>query len=109
MTDALIVLTTVDTEDLAEQIASDLIERRLAACVNIISPVRSIYRWKEKIHDDREMVLMIKTLAHNFLEVRDRIREIHTYELPEILAYPVVAADEKVLEWINASVKERRS
>ncbi len=108
MTDAIIVLTTVDSEDLAERIASDLLERRLAACVNIISSVRSIYRWKDKIHDDREMVLMIKTLAHNFLEVRDRIRAIHTYELPEILAYPVAAADEKALDWITASVKERR-
>ena len=107
MTDAIIVVTTVDSEDLAVRISSDLVEKRLAACINIISPVRSIYRWKDKIHDDREMILMIKTLAHNFIAVRDAIREIHTYELPEIMAYPVAAADEKVLDWITGSVKPR--
>lgn len=109
MTDALMVLTTVDSEDLAVKISSKLVENRLAACVNIFSPVRSIYRWKGEIHDDREMVLMIKTMAHNFREVRDAIRELHTYELPEIIAYPVAAADERVLEWINASVNPRPS
>ena len=107
VTDAIIVLTTVDTEELARKLASGLVETKLAACVNIISPVRSIYRWKEQIHDDREMVLMIKTMANKFREVRDFIREHHTYELPEIMAYPVAAADEKVVEWIKGCVTER--
>lgn len=107
VTDALIVLTTVDTEELGRKLASGLVEMKLAACVNIISPVRSIYRWKEQIHDDREMVLMIKTMANKFREVRDFIREHHTYELPEIMAYPVAAADEKVVEWIKGCVTER--
>jgi periplasmic divalent cation tolerance protein len=107
VTDALIVLTTVDSEELALKISSTLVESRLAACVNMISPVRSIYRWKDKVHDDREMILMIKTMAHNFTEVRDLIREIHTYELPEIIAYSVDAADERVLEWISGSVTPR--
>ncbi len=106
VTDALIVTTTVDTEDLAVKIAAGLVERRLAACVNIVSPVRSIYRWKGQIHDDREQVLMIKTMARKFNKVRDYIREVHTYELPEIIAYPVAAADENVLEWITDAVKE---
>ena len=107
VTDALIVMTTVDKEDLAVKIASSLVEKRLAVCINIISPVRSIYRWKGEIHDDREMVLMIKTLAHNFNKVRDCIKEHHTYELPEIIAYPVAAADEKVMEWITDSVQPK--
>jgi periplasmic divalent cation tolerance protein len=106
VTDALIVTTTVDSEDLAVKIASGLLERHLAACVNIVSPVRSIYRWKGQVHDDREKVLMIKTMARKFREVRDYIREVHTYELPEIIAYQVAAADENVLEWITDSVKE---
>ena len=109
MTDKIVILTTVDSEDLALKIASGLVEERLAACVNIVSPVRSIYRWKEKVCDDREMVLMIKTAAYLFTEVRDYIRENHTYELPEILALPVAAGDEKALDWINASVRPRRS
>jgi len=109
VTDKIIILTTADSEDLAVKIASGLVEERLAACVNIISPVRSIYRWKEKVCDDREMVLVIKTSAHLFNEVRDHIRANHTYELPEIIALPVAAADERVLEWITSSVKARSS
>lgn len=107
MTDKIVILTTVDSEDLALKIASALVEDRLAACVNLFSPVRSIYRWKEKICDDREMVLMVKTSAHLFNQVRDTIRQHHTYELPEIIALPIAAADEKVLDWITSSVKAR--
>lgn len=107
MTDKIIVFTTVDSEDLAVKLASGLVEERLAACVNVISPVRSIYRWKEKVCDDREMVLMIKTVAHLFNEVRDFIRANHTYELPEIIGLPVAAGEERVLDWITSSVKGR--
>jgi len=107
VTDKIIILTTVDSEDLALKISSGLVEGRLAACVNIVSPVRSVYRWKDKVCDDKEMVLMIKTVAHLFNEVRDFIREQHTYELPEILALPVAAGEEKVLDWISSSVKAR--
>lgn len=105
MTDKLIILTTVDSEELALKIASDLVDGRLAACVNIISPVRSIYRWKETVCDDREMILMIKTAVHLFNEVRDYIRENHTYDLPEIIALPIAAGEERVLDWIGGSVK----
>jgi periplasmic divalent cation tolerance protein len=109
VTDKIVILTTVDSEDLALKIASTLVEERLAACVNIFSPVRSIYRWKEKICDDREMVLLVKTAAHLFNQVRDLIRQHHTYELPEIIALPMAAADEKVLDWITSSVRPRSS
>ena len=107
MTDKIVILTTVDSEELAVKLASGLVEGRLAACVNIVSPVRSVYRWKEKVCDDREMVLMIKTVAHLFNEVRDFIRTHHTYELPEIVALPVAAGEERVLDWITSSVKGR--
>ena len=109
MTDKIVILTTVDSEDLALKLASGLVEERLAACVNIISPVRSVYRWKDKVCDDKEMVLMIKTAAHLFNEIRDFIRQHHTYELPEIIALPVAAGEEKVLDWITSSVKARNS
>jgi periplasmic divalent cation tolerance protein len=109
VTDKIIIMTTVDSEELAMKLASTLVEGRLAACVNIISPVRSIYRWKETVCDDREMTLMIKTAAHLFNEVRDIIRELHTYDLPEIIALPIETADENVLAWIDSSVKPRNS
>jgi periplasmic divalent cation tolerance protein len=107
VTDKIVIFTTVDSEELAVKIASDLVEGRLAACVNIISPVRSVYRWKESVCDDREMVLMIKTAAHLFNDVRDYVREHHTYDLPELIAIPVVAGEERVLDWITSSVKNR--
>lgn len=107
MTDKLIILTTTDSEEIAEAIANALVERRLAACVNLLPLGVSIYRWKEKVCRDREFLLLIKTSAHLFNEVRDTIRELHTYELPDVVALPIVVGEEKVLEWIAASVKPR--
>ncbi len=107
MTDKLIVLTTVDKEEIADKIANALVERRIAACVNLLPLGVSIYRWKEKVCRDREYMLFIKTSAHLFNEVRDTIREIHTYELPEVIALPIAVGEEKVLDWIAASVKPR--
>lgn len=108
MTDKLVILTTVDKEELADRIGSALVERRLAACVNLIPLGLSIYRWKEQIHRDREYLLLIKTSAHLFNDVRDTIRELHTYELPEVIALPVAVGEEKVLDWITASVRPRQ-
>jgi periplasmic divalent cation tolerance protein len=107
MTDKIVILTTVDKEDLADRIANALVERRLAACVNLLPISISVYRWKEKVCRDREFLLLIKTSAHLFNEVRDTIRELHTYELPDVIALPVVVAEEKVLDWITAAVKPR--
>lgn len=107
MTDKLLILTTVDKEELAEKIATALVERKLAACVNMLPLGISIYRWKEKICRDRECILFIKTSAHLFNEVRDTIRELHTYELPDVLALPITVGEEKVLDWMTASVKPK--
>ncbi len=107
MTDKLIIFTTVDKEELADSLGNALVERRLAACVNLLPVGVSIYRWKEKVCRDREFVLMIKTSSHLFNEVRDTIRELHSYDLPDIVAVPIVVGEEKVLDWIAASVKPR--
>lgn len=107
MTDKIVILTTVDKEELAEKIATALVERNQAACVNLLPLGVSIYRWKEKVCRDRECLLFIKTSAHLFGEVRDTIRELHTYELPDVLALPISAGEEKVLDWITASVKPK--
>lgn len=107
MTDKLVILTTIDKEEHAVKIATVLVERRLAACVNLLPLGISIYRWKEKVLRDHEYLLLIKTSAHLFNEIRDALREIHTYDLPEMIALPVEVGEEKVLEWIDASVKPR--
>lgn len=107
MTDKIVVLTTIDRDELADKIATTLVDRKLAACVNLIPMGLSIYRWKDKIARDREIILLIKTAAHLFNEVRDTIRELHTYDLPDVIALPIEVGDEKVMEWLEASIKPR--
>jgi periplasmic divalent cation tolerance protein len=109
--DAIVVLTTAGSQDQAVRIAEALVEERLAACVNILPGLRSIYRWKGKLWDDEEILLLIKTRAAALEQVRERVRALHSYELPEILALPVTAGDADVLEWIQRGVapgKRRR-
>jgi len=103
--DAIIVFTTVGAEDLAVRIAEDLVSRELAACVNILPSIRSIYRWEGKLWDDTEWLLLVKTKRAAFPAVREAIRALHSYELPEVIAVPVVEGDERVLAWIGQSVR----
>ena len=100
----IVVLTTVGTEEQAYLIAREIVARRQAACVNIFPGVRSIYRWKGKIRKDGELLLLIKTLEGEFDGVAATIRELHSYELPEILSFPVGQGDPGFLAWIAESV-----
>lgn len=101
---AIAVITTVGTEREANDLAEELLGRRLAACVNIISGVRSIYRWKGRICKDSEYLLVIKSMEEEFAEVASTIRELHSYELPEVLALPIEQGDDAFLAWISESV-----
>lgn len=101
---AIVVVTTVGTESQAYLIARELVSRRQAACVNILPGVRSIYRWQGKICKDGELLLVIKTLSSEFEAVAATVRELHSYELPEILAFAAERGEPKFLEWIRASV-----
>jgi periplasmic divalent cation tolerance protein len=101
---AIVVVTTVGTEDQAHLIAREIIARRQAAAVNILPGVRSVYRWKGKICTDGELMLVIKTLQGEFEAVAATIRDLHSYELPEILSFPVDRGERAFLEWIAASV-----
>ena len=91
---AIVIVTTVGTEDQANLLARELIARRQAACVNVVPGVRSTYRWQGKICTDGEMMLVVKTLAGEFDAVAATIGELHTYELPEILSFPVERGDD---------------
>jgi periplasmic divalent cation tolerance protein len=106
MTDIIIILVTAGSEGEAEKIAQTLVEERLAACVNIISPVRSIYRWEGKTQDDREWLLVIKTEQQHFADVEARVRSLHSYQVPEVIALPVVDGSERYLEWVKLATKE---
>ncbi|MEW6758326.1 MAG: divalent-cation tolerance protein CutA [Acidobacteriota bacterium] len=100
MESIVLVLTTVGSEDQGIQIAETLVEKGHAACVNIIKKIRSIYRWKGEIWDDEEYLLLVKTRESLFPQVRETIRALHSYELPEVLCVPIGQADEKVQAWI---------
>jgi periplasmic divalent cation tolerance protein len=99
---AISVITTVGTEQEANQLAEELLERRHAACVNIISGVRSLYRWRGSVCKDSEYLLVIKTLEEEYDLVAETILELHSYDLPEILTFPISQGDADFLEWIGA-------
>jgi periplasmic divalent cation tolerance protein len=104
MTDKIVVLTTCDSEMLAEQLARHLVEHRLAACVNILPRGRSVYRWQEKIEDASEWVLLIKSSRELFTALSAEIRKLHTYEVPEVIALPVVDGSEAYLGWLQGQL-----
>ncbi len=98
--DAIVIITTVGTEEQANLIARELIARRQAACVNILPGVRSIYRWQGKICNDTELLLVIKTCRPEFDPVAATIAELHSYDLPEILAFDVAHGEKNFLDWV---------
>ena len=102
--EAIVVVTTVGDEEQALTIAREMVARRLAACVNVVPGIRSVYRWQGKICRDGEFLLLIKTLVGEYEGVAAAIRELHSYELPEILAFPVGRGDERFLAWIRDSL-----
>jgi periplasmic divalent cation tolerance protein len=96
------VLTTTARKEEAEQIARDLVEKQLAACVQIVGPIVSTYRWQGKIETDEEWQCWCKTRGDLYARVEEAIRAIHPYEIPEILAMPIVAGSERYLAWLDA-------
>lgn len=100
-----LVLTTAGSDEQAESLARELVDRRLAACVNIVGQVCSVYRWKGEIAREAEKLLVIKTEARLWDELRQAIRELHSYEVPEILALPIEEGDPDYLSWLSGCVK----
>ncbi len=106
MINATVILTTCSSEDEALRISNALVEDRLAACVNIISPIRSIYRWKDKICDEREWLLIVKTGRERFEEIERKIRSLHSYSVPEILCLPILEGSLPYLEWLEEMTRK---
>lgn len=104
MTDKIVVLTTCESEQQAQRLARHLIEERLAACVNILPGARSVYRWKDKIEDAAEFVLIIKSRRDAFAKLREAIAHLHSYEIPEVIALPVVDGSDAYLSWLDREV-----
>ncbi len=105
MTDKVLVLTTTGSENEARKIAKTLVERRLAACVNLVPRIKSIYRWEGKVEEAEEYLLLIKTARAREEQVRAAIRKLHSYELPECIVIPIESGSAEYLQWLSDSVE----
>jgi periplasmic divalent cation tolerance protein len=105
MTDKRIILSTTGSREEAQKIARALVERKLAACVNVVGPIQSLYRWKGAVETSEEFLLVIKTTAAAYQRVCDVIRRLHSYELPECVELSIEDGLPQYLEWIGESVE----
>ena len=105
MTDYIVVYVTAP-EDEAPELARTLVNERLVACVNIVPGLRSFYWWKGKVEDEPEVLCIMKTRSNLFEPLRDRVRELHSYEVEEIIALPIQAGNAPYLDWIKENTQE---
>ena len=105
MTDKVVILVTVASRSEGKKIARHLVEAKLAACVNILQPMESVYRWEGKIAEEREFLLIIKSTGELFPEIKAEISKIHSYHTPEIICLPVIEGSRNYLQWVSDSVK----
>ena len=101
MTDKIVVFSTADSEEQARLLAYGLVERKLAACVSILPGATSVYRWKDKIEATAEWTLIIKSSLELFPALEAELRRLHTYEVPECIAVPIVAGSADYLAWLS--------
>ena len=104
MSERLLVMTTVARAEDAEYLAREVVERRLAACVNLLPPITSVYRWHGDVAREEERMLLMKTRADRFPALRDLLLEIHPYEVPEVIAVPIEGGSDGYLKWLDDSL-----
>ena len=104
MTDKIIVFVTCESREQAEKIAQSVVTGKLAACVNVLPGVRSCYIWDRKLTWSDEVLLLIKSTRGRFGQLQDRIKELHSYEVPEIISVTIEDAFDKYIDWIDSSV-----
>jgi periplasmic divalent cation tolerance protein len=105
MPDPIVVLVTCGSEEEALKIANALVDAHLAACVNLVAPIRSIYRWEGKIWDEKEWLLIIKTQKQRFEALEKRVRSLHSYSVPEIISLPITEGSSAYLNWIRENTE----
>jgi periplasmic divalent cation tolerance protein len=105
MFEPIVVLVTCGSEEESLKIANALVEDRLAACVNLVAPIRSIYRWEGKIWDEKEWLLIIKTQKHRFEELERKVKSLHSYSVPEIISLPITEGSLAYLNWIRENTQ----
>ena len=104
MTDKIVILSTCASEEEAERIALLLVDRGLAACVNVIPQVKSFYRWKGAVESSGEILLLIKTSRRHFENLREALERAHSYEAPEVIALPIIDGSPGYLSWLDSSL-----
>ncbi len=104
-TDCVAVLVTVASRAEGERIADALVTERLAACVNIVGPVQSVYRWDNQVQRDEELLLIIKTRALLLGDLEARIKALHSYQTPEVIALPITSGSQAYLDWLRSATR----
>jgi periplasmic divalent cation tolerance protein len=105
MSKPIVVLVTCGSEEEALKIANALVGEHLAACVNVIAPIRSIYRWEGKIWDKKEWLLISKTQSHRFAALENKVKSLHSYSVPEIVSLPILEGSSSYLNWLVEMTK----
>ena len=102
----IIVLMTTATREEAEKITRNLLDQKLIACANMVGPVSSLFWWKEKISQEDEFLVLMKTRSDLFEKLATKIKQMHSYEVPEIIAVPIAKGEQSYLEWLSGSLRE---
>ncbi len=105
MSNYLVIYITTSSVSEAKKIGRTLVEEKLVACSNIISPIRAIYSWQGKICDDKEALMILKTKKKLFKQIVKRVEKLHSYDVPEIIAIPIIEGSSKYLSWLNEETK----
>ena len=106
MTDKRLMLTTTSSAEEANAIATELVSRRLAACVNIVGPISSVYHWQGEVERSEEFLLLIKSTEAQTQPIQEALRELHSYQIPELICLTIEAGLDSYLNWIAASVRK---
>ncbi len=109
MSDAIVVFVTAGNADEARRIAGHLVEARLAACVQVLPEIESVYRWHGEVQHEKEVLMLLKTTAEKFPELEESVRAIHSYETPEIVAVPASAVSEPYRAWLTDSLDSSKA
>ena len=106
MTNGIVILSTVSSHQEGDKIATKLVNEHIAACVNIIPKIFSIYRWQGQVHKDEELLLIIKTNQQKEAQVYDIIKDMHNYDTPELITFDMKNIDDKYANWLNSTINE---
>ena len=102
----IVVLITTSSLDEAKRIGTSLIDNKLAACTNIISSVESIFRWQGEVCNEKEAMLIVKTRRGIFNDLQSKVKELHSYDVPEIIALPILDGNSDYLKWLDSSINQ---